>query len=247
MATYHNQEADILYEIMGILSNASLPVIFKGANITRLILKENGSNMFRATGDIDCDWQSPVTMDELATKLNNCLIPQGFTAESFRVFSGTAKSAGFNIKRNGVLVCKIDIGMKTILQSRKYHYGSYSFNGVLVDKVIADKLHAISTKYVYRRPKDMIDLFALSECVSFRTSDIKEMIFNDGRKLGEGTELFNDKEMVLHGYKLLRGVENKPDAEECYERCCTLLNGMFDNENLFWDFENRKYVFMRTV
>ena len=40
---------DILYEIIGALNEARLPIIFKGANVTNVILKENDSPYIRRT------------------------------------------------------------------------------------------------------------------------------------------------------------------------------------------------------
>lgn len=44
---------NVLYEIIGILSEADLPLVFKGANVTNILLKQSNSPYTRRTTDID--------------------------------------------------------------------------------------------------------------------------------------------------------------------------------------------------
>ena len=39
------EKEQLMYQIIGMLSNINAPIVFKGALITKLILKENGYNL----------------------------------------------------------------------------------------------------------------------------------------------------------------------------------------------------------
>ena len=47
----------LMYQILGRISEANIPLVFKGALITKLILTENGfTTLERQTKDIDANW-----------------------------------------------------------------------------------------------------------------------------------------------------------------------------------------------
>ena len=67
----------LMYEVMGAIASGSVPVVYKGAMVTKLILKEhNFVDFVRETQDIDASWASAKLplMKQLTTMLNNALL-----------------------------------------------------------------------------------------------------------------------------------------------------------------------------
>ena len=58
----------LMYDVMGAIANSNVPVVYKGAIVTKLILREHDFEDFvRETQDIDANWAgtNPPPMDEL--------------------------------------------------------------------------------------------------------------------------------------------------------------------------------------
>jgi len=65
--TEQQLQEHLMYQVISGISDIDAPIVFKGALITKLILKENSyAEMERPTNDIDANWiGEPPTMDEL--------------------------------------------------------------------------------------------------------------------------------------------------------------------------------------
>ena len=66
---------EFLYRVMEELSNAGVPIVFKGAMVLNLAIKDNNpSKVERATRDIDGDWIGEFpTMEEMEIALRNAV------------------------------------------------------------------------------------------------------------------------------------------------------------------------------
>jgi hypothetical protein len=177
----------LMYDVMGAIANGNVPVIYKGAMITKLILQENGFDDFaRETTDIDASWvgASSPPMEQLTAMLNDVLSALGLKALVKREYS-EKMSAGFNIiDSDGVEKLSIDIDMRATINSRTYQYGNTTFLGATPDNVIADKISVVSSDKIFRRAKDLIDLYALSHCVTVKTADIRAIWERENRVPG---------------------------------------------------------------
>ena len=72
-----------MYDVMGAIANSNVPVVYKGALITKLILQENQFDDFaRETLDIDASWvgTTPPPMEQLTAMLNSALHGLGLNA-----------------------------------------------------------------------------------------------------------------------------------------------------------------------
>ena len=149
---------DLMYQIMGRISEADTPIIFKGALITKLVLAENGYiALERNTKDIDANWiGAPPSMDELVDTINHALgeLRSQLHAVHFREY-GEKKSAGISIIRNGTEdeVVLMDISMKPVFRSKVYYFGTTGIKGVLANQILADKITVISSKIVLPIPE----------------------------------------------------------------------------------------------
>jgi hypothetical protein len=229
-----------MYNVMAAIENGNVPIIYKGAMITKLILRENNFNDFsRETQDIDASWAgaNPPPMDQLADMLNCALAKLGLHAIVKREY-GEKMSAGFKIvDANGDIKLSIDIDMRAAVDSRTYHYGNVKFQGVTPDNVIADKISLISSDRVFRRAKDLIDLYALAHCVTVRTDTIRRIWEREGRTIDKFDAFKNRQGELRHSYERLRRVDAKPDFKLIYGCLVQFLTPFIEAEtaSLVWD------------
>lgn len=84
--------------------------------------------------------------------------------------------------------------------------------------MIADKLSAISTDKIFRRIKDVVDLYYISRIFEFNKADIMQTLKNSGRTLDTFQGFLNRTEDLQHSYEKFRfaGGVNKPPFDEVY-------------------------------
>ena len=84
--------------------------------------------------------------------------------------------------------------------------------------MIADKLSAISTEKVFRRIKDVVDLYYISKVFPFRTDEILHTLESNGRTLDSFSGFLQRKDELKHSYEKFRftGDVRKPSFEEVY-------------------------------
>lgn len=185
---------------MGNISDSSPHIIFKGALITKLILQENGYNTIeRTTTDIDGDWcGTPPTMDYLVETVEKALsgFQESFYAKASREYA-EGRSAGISIieKNTDKEIASMDISIKPVIGSKIYYYGEMKINGVLPSEVLADKICVLSSNKLFRRMKDMIDVYALSNCVNINMSEILDICTKKGREIESFSALYSQKRM----------------------------------------------------
>jgi hypothetical protein len=66
----------------------------------------------------------------------------------------------------------MDIDIYPVFGSKVYHYGEIGIKGVLPAEILADKISVLSGRYIFRRAKDIFDVYALAHCVRATTSEI---------------------------------------------------------------------------
>lgn len=174
---------EILYNILKCLAEANAPIIFKGALLTKLITKDNKYNISRNTLDLDADWNGELlSMSSLEEYLND-IINSSFpdiTLKSFRDY-GENKSAGFYIYKNGENVASMDIDMRRNDYFNLYEIDNVNFYGSSISKIYADKIYVLSTDRIFRRTKDMVDLYLLTSVAAINVSEIRK-IYKDKKQ-----------------------------------------------------------------
>ena len=219
--TEQQQQEHLMYQIISGISSMNAPIVFKGALITKLILKErNYAETERSTNDIDANWVGePPTMDELTEVINLSLEPFGGTifAEPERNY-GPGKSAGIRIidTESGVKIISMDITIKPVIGHRVYHYGEMNIRGVLPDAVLCDKISVLSGERIFRRAKDVLDVYTLAHCLEIHTSDIYRALDKTEREMGSFEPFLTRRTDLEHAYDKLRGIIGKPDFDSVY-------------------------------
>ena len=240
-----------MYELMARLHTNNVPVIFKGALITKLVLADNDSlSVSRATQDMDMNWIGSVPdMDTMRESIETA-INKGEKTKRYSVIVrreyGERKSAGFVITdtETGNTITKMDVDVRKYESGyAEYYYGNTIFHGVTPDQIICDKISAISSARVFRRTKDLVDLYALSQCVSTTAEKIGETAHNNGRVFGSFAELMERKDDVKHSYEKLKGVTNKPPFDDVYSHIIKFVEpfagGVLDKK---WEPDSEMWV-----
>jgi len=212
----------LMYDILGRICTTDVPIVFKGALITKIVLFEHGfTTTNRETIDIDANWVGRIPpMEEIVKIINDALNLQDnkYRAEFFRDYREGIQTGGvliYDSNTNSQLVT-MDIDIRPIIGSRTYYYGEIAIRGVDPKEIIADKISVISSRMIFRRAKDLIDVFALSQCINVTTDEIYEITQSKNRELGVFDEFRNRKSDLEHAYSRLRRVSNKPQFMEIY-------------------------------
>ena len=229
-----------MYDVVRLLSIAGLPIVFKGAMVTKLILGENNFTDFtRHTKDIDASWVGPnlPAMTELEEILNLALAGLGLKATVRREY-GEGQTAGFRILDGaGEEAMSVDIDMGPALTGRTYQLGDTMIQGVTADNIIADKISALSTDKAFRRAKDLLDLYAFSSCLSIESLNIRTLWKLEHREIGLFNAFGPRLAELRHAYEKLGRVEPKPDFRDVFERLKTFLAPFIEGNvaPLVWD------------
>jgi len=239
----------LMYQVLGNISATDAPIVFKGALITKLILAENKyAEVERKTADIDANWVgAPPSMDYLVEVIQKSLgdMKEQFYAVAIRQYK-EGKSAGISIRANGTEkeIMTMDISIKPVIGSRIYHFGEISINGVLPKEILADKIAVISKPLVFRRAKDLIDVYALTHCVETRTDEIFDVLKNKSVNICDFKEFLTRRNEVEHSYIKLKGIEGKPPFDDVYLYLTKLITPfmqkdltprVWNSNKLLWD------------
>ncbi len=159
-------EETLMYKVMKAIYDSGVPVNFKGSLVLKACLEDAGYlENTRHTVDIDANWYSdkPPTgqqmVDSLQKAMDRSVIP---LLVYLNRMHGERRSAGFTLYDKDSLeelfTMDIDVN-RPMSQTKIYEIIGIRFRGVIPVYIIADKVFVISTNKVFRRIKDVIDLF----------------------------------------------------------------------------------------
>jgi hypothetical protein len=241
----------LMYKILGRITTAELPIVFKGALITKLVLAEQGFDLIeRETKDMDMNWVGGdiPSEDELRVFVDNALadVCEGFTSSVTRKYVLGQQAAGITIyDENGDKAFSMDIDINKVTGYRYYNYEISKIRGVLPTEIFADKIAAISGDKVFRRAKDIVDVYALSSCVSVTTDEIYNTSAQTGNEIKAFDGFLNRKDDLQHAYDKLRGVEGKPPFDTVYARLKTFLMPFIERDRTarVWQAEMAEWAY----
>lgn len=235
---------DVLYQIIGVLSQEDLPLVFKGALVLKAACPT--SAISRSTSDIDCDWiGDPPSTDDLEKEFNKIMstnLPE-ISFVKTRDYIVGKKSAGFDILKNGLPISKIDLSISTSSPSRLYSYAEIEFVGYDLINIVADKTSVLSSNKIFRRTKDFVDMYMILVSNNINKSAVLDVINTKNRQLGNFDDFHNRIQDLAHAYELLKGVINKPDFDTVYHVLTEYVNGFSNSESdLIWDKSQLKWI-----
>ena len=232
-------EEKIMYGVMKALYDSGIPISFKGSMVLKACLMEAGfSDDMRHTVDIDANWYSDVapSADQLVDSLQNALdqndIP--LDVKIYRMY-GEGRSAGFELKdkTSGEIIFTMDLDVnRPEVPTRIYEVEGVRFRGVSPKQMMADKVSVISTNKVFRRIKDVVDMYYISKVFEFDEREVLQLLENSGRKLADFSGFINRIDDLRHSYEKFRftGDVNKPSFEEVYDKVRLFIGSLIRQE-----------------
>ncbi|MBQ7670111.1 MAG: hypothetical protein IJS45_05260, partial [Clostridia bacterium] len=99
-------------------------------------------------------------------------------------------------------------------------------------QMTADKIAAISTDKVFRRIKDVVDLYYISMVFDFDRDLILQTLKNSGRNLDSFYGFLHRTSELKHSYEKFRftGDVNKPPFEEVYRTVKSYIKDILPKE-----------------
>lgn len=220
------KEEKLMFEVMKAIYESGMPISFKGSMVMKACLYEAGYyEETRHTVDIDANWNSEndPSAEQLIDSLQKALTKSSIDlhVKLYRMY-GENRSAGFEVsdKTTGEILFTIDMDVNRPKQKTKiYEVEGIRFAGSTVAQMLADKITVISTDKVFRRIKDVVDLYYYSKVFGFEREAVLEVIRSNGKNIGDFHAFIYRAEDLLHSYEKFRfeGNVTKPPFFEVYQ------------------------------
>lgn len=222
----------LMYRAMQAIYQSNIPVSFKGSMVLKACLLQAGfTQETRHTFDIDANWNSSTapTMEQMAQSFEKALVQYNMelSVAPSRQY-GIGRSAGFEFadKQSGEVLFTMDIDVNRPAPATKlYSIDNFCFIGATPEQIIADKLLAISSEKIFRRMKDVIDLYYLSQVCTFSKNNILQIIHTSGRNLGTFHSFLHELDKLQHAYEKFQFTADlpKPQFWEIYSKAKTYI------------------------
>ncbi len=218
-------EEKLMYQVMKAVCDSGIPVNFKGSMVLKAYLMEAGFDEdTRHTVDIDANWISDTapSSDQMVVSLQNAIRKSGITLDVslYRMY-GEGRSAGFELKDSatGEVFFTMDIDVnRPVPPTKIYEINGMRFIGVSPVQMIADKVAVVSTDKVFRRIKDVMDLYYISKVFTFDRAAVMQALEHSGRTMGDFNGFHNRIDDLQHSYEKFRftGDVSKPSFDNVY-------------------------------
>ena len=220
-------EEKLMYQVMKAIYESGIPISFKGSMVMKACLMEAGYDAnTRHTVDIDGNWYSETmpASEQMEASIQEALDNGNIhlKVKLYRMY-GEKRSAGFELKDPStdevVFTMDIDVNRPKV-PTRIYEVEGIRFNGIILNQMIADKVSVISTDKVFRRIKDLVDLYYYSQVFGFNKDEIIKLLNNSGREMGDFNGFNNRVDELEHSYTKFRfsGDVEKPEFKDVYDR-----------------------------
>ena len=234
-----NSKEKLMYEVMKAIYEQSMPICFKGSMVLKACLLEAGYvEEVRHTVDIDANWNSdtPPSADTMVSALQTAIDKAGIDANVriYRMY-GEGRSAGFTFADREtdeeLFLMDMDVN-RPIPDTQIYEIEGLCFRGVSPTQMIADKISAISTEKVFRRIKDVVDLYYLSKVFSFDKADVLRTLKANGRELDHFQGFLRQPDELRHADEEFRlgGDVHKPPFDEVYHAVKVFIKDILPKE-----------------
>lgn len=232
-------EEKLMYEVMKAVYDSGIPMSFKGSMVLKACLIEAGyPEDTRHTVDIDANWQSETqpTAEQMTESLQNAIDGNGIglNVRLYRMY-GERRSAGFDLidRVTGEIIFSMDIDVnRPLVPTQLYEVNGLRFRGSSPSPMIADKISVVSTDTLFRRVKDVVDLYYISKVFDFDKDDILQTLEASGRSLGDFNGFLHRPEELRHSYEKFRfaGNVNKVPFDEMYRSVKTYIKDILPKE-----------------
>lgn len=149
---------------------------------------------------------------------------------------GPRMSGGADMYKGGQKVLGVDVGWHDITYgTKKISLDVAEVNAFTIERMLSDKITAILSNKRFRRPKDLYDVFCISECFDFEIGMVNEFILRRTEGVGADWQNFPFNDIVVREYKKAYdklGITSvykshaivKPEFEAVFERFCAIAD-----------------------
>lgn len=232
-------EEKLMYQVMKAIYDSGIPIDFKGAMVLKACLLEAGfSDEVRHTADLDANWYSPTTPtgDQMESSITTALRRSGIdlNVQLYRMY-GKGRSAGFELRDplTDEILFTMDMDVNRPAQPTQiYEVDGLRFRGISPAQILADKISAVSSDKVFRRIKDVVDLYYLSQIFELDKSVLAKTLQDSNRKLENFQGFLNRSDDLKHAYDKFRftGDVSKPPFEKVYNAVKEYLRDLLPQE-----------------
>lgn len=232
-------EEKLMYEVMKAIYDSGIPVSFKGSMVLKACLMEAGySEETRHTVDIDANWNSdtPPSAEQMTESLQSAIEKSGIDLDVsiYRMY-GERRSAGFELtqRATGEMLFSMDVDVnRPVPPTKIYEVAGVRFRGVSPNQMLADKLSSISTDKVFRRVKDVVDLYYISKVFDFDKAEVLRTLTDSDRTLDNFQGFLCRTDELKHSYEKFRfsGGVNKPPFDEVYHAVKSYIRDVLPKE-----------------
>lgn len=232
-------EEKLMYEVMKAIYDSGIPISFKGSMVLKACLLEAGfTEDTRHTVDIDANWNSDSlpSAEQMIESLQSAIKKSGIGLDVsiYRMY-GEGRSAGFELtdQETGEILFSMDIDVNRPAPPTKiYEVEGLRFCGVSPSQMIADKVSAISSDKVFRRVKDVVDLYYISKVFDFDRADVIQTLKNSSKSLDTFHGFLHRTEDLQHAFEKFRfsGGVDKPTFEEVYHTVKSYIKDVLPKE-----------------
>lgn len=233
------KEEKLMYEVMRAVYESGIPISFKGSMVLKACLIEAGyGEDTRHTVDIDANWNSdvPPSAEQMVESLQKAIDEKeiNLKVSLYRMY-GTGRSAGFELADplTDEIIFTIDMDVnRPVVPTKIYEVEGIRFRGVYPMQMIADKVSVISSDKVFRRIKDVVDLYYISHVFDFDQEAVLRAIENSGKTLGNFAGFLYRSRELIHSYEKFRfsGGVNKPPFEDVYKAVSVYIADILPKE-----------------
>ena len=223
MQKLHDNET-LMYQIMTAIYKSGIPIDYKGSMVLRAFLSGADFEAMRHTRDMDANWISDTepTSAQMTSSIQRAMDSAGLdvTVRQFREH-GDGKSAGFEFflpdQTEAAAYMDMDVNRPSYM-SRVYEIGEFVFRGAVVEQMIADKLSALSGDKIFRRSKDLLDVYYISKVCELDVAKVNDALVKVGREIGTFDGLINRIDELRHAYDKFKvdGDVEKPDFDTVF-------------------------------
>lgn len=232
-------EEKLMYHVMKAIYDCGIPISFKGSMVLKACLLEAGyAQETRHTVDIDGNWNSDTqpSAKQMVESLQDAIRQQNLDLDVsiYRMY-GDGRSAGFELsdRSTGETLFSMDIDVnRPIAPTKIYEVEGLLFRGVVPAQMLADKISAVSSDKVFRRIKDIVDLYYFSQVFVFNKDDVLQRLQESDRKLDSFHSFLHQQGELEHAYEKFRfaGDVNKPPFEDVYRSVKRYIKAILPKE-----------------
>lgn len=235
---------EIMYNVIEAISILKYPIVFKGALVLNHLMETKGiTETQRGTKDIDADWVGGrISMEELLSIIKDsiaCIKIDNLEVRLVREAT-ERRSSGFEVLLKNQNLFSFDISLVENEFITEYTTkNGVTFIGASKEKIFVDKISAISSRTLFRRAKDIYDLYLLSMLEGYYVREINYVLERSGRRLSEFSEFINDIDEIKNAYFKMRGIINPPEFNVMYGRvrdfCSPYITNGYTSGNGLWN------------